>query len=47
MNNEFMVRVAREIPGSLASLLQVRGLPLRFKGKGAEKLLRVIQKARS
>jgi len=47
MNNEFMVRVAREIPGNVASLLQVRGLPLRFKGKGAEKLLRVIQKARS
>ncbi|MCG6947226.1 MAG: ribonuclease D [Deltaproteobacteria bacterium] len=47
MNNEFMVRVAREMPGNLASLLQVRGLPSRFKGKGAEKLLRVIKRARS
>jgi ribonuclease D len=47
MNNEFMVRVAREMPGNVASLQRVRGLPLRFKGKGAEKLLRVIQRPRS
>ena len=47
MNNEFMVRVAREMPGDLASLLQVRGLPSRFKGRGAERLLRVIKRARS
>ena len=47
MNNEFMVRVAREMPGNLASLLQVRGLPSRFKGKGAARLWRVIKRARS
>ena len=47
MNNEFMVRVAREMPGNVASLLRVRGLPLRFKGKGAERLLRVIERARA
>jgi ribonuclease D len=47
MNNEFMVRVAREMPRNLASLLQVRGLPSRFKGKGAERLFRVIKRARS
>ena len=47
MNNEFMVRVACERPGNLASLLQVRGLPSRFKGKGAERLLRVIKRAMS
>lgn len=47
MNNEFMVRVAREMPTDLTSLLRVRGLPSRFKGKGATKLLRVINRARS
>ena len=47
MNNEFMVRVARAMPGNLASLLQVRGLPSRFKGKGAARLWRVIKRARS
>jgi ribonuclease D len=47
MNNEFMVRVAREMPRDVASLLRVRGLPSRFKGKGAIRLLRVINRARS
>ena len=47
MNNEFMVRVAREMPRDVASLLRVRGLPSRFKGKGAAKLLRIINRARS
>ena len=47
MNNEFMVRVAREMPRDVPSLLRVRGLPSRFKGKGAAKLSRVINRARS
>ncbi|NIQ90685.1 MAG: ribonuclease D, partial [Deltaproteobacteria bacterium] len=44
MNNEFMVRVAREMPRDVPSLLRVRGLPSRFKGKGAAKLSRVINR---
>ena len=47
MNNEFMVRVAREMPRDVVSLLRVRGLPSRFKGKGAARLWRVIKRARS
>ncbi len=47
MNNEFMVRVAREMPRDMASLLRVRGLPSRFKGKGAARLWQVIKRARS
>jgi ribonuclease D len=47
MNNEFMVRVAREMPRDVASLLRVRGLPSRFKGKGAARLWRVIKRGRS
>jgi ribonuclease D len=47
MNNEFMVRVARAMPRDVASLLRIRGLPSRFKGKGAAKLLGIINRARS
>jgi ribonuclease D len=47
MNNEFMLRVAREMPRDVPSLLRVRGLPSRFKGKGAAKLSRVINRTRS
>lgn len=47
MNNEIMVRLAREIPQNVPALLKVRGLPSRFKGRGAERLLRIIKKANS
>ena len=47
MNNEFMVRVARAMPRDVASLLRIRGVPSRFKGKGAAKLLGIINRARS
>ncbi|NNG06219.1 MAG: hypothetical protein HKM90_00680, partial [Desulfobacteraceae bacterium] len=47
MNNEFMVRVAREMPRDVASLLRVRGLPSRFKGKGVARLWRVIKRGKS
>ena len=45
MNNDFMVRLAREKPTDRAALARIRGLPSRFKGKGAGKLLRVIKKS--
>jgi len=47
MNNEFMVRLARCIPENVDDLLRVRGLPHRFKGKRAERLLRVINRAKA
>ena len=47
MNNETLVRLAKEMPADLSGLRGIRGLPSRFKGKGAERLLRIIQKARS
>jgi ribonuclease D len=47
MNNETLVRLAREMPEDLSSLKAIRGLPARFKGKGAERLLRIIQASRS
>jgi ribonuclease D len=47
MNNEFMVRLAREKPGSKDALLRVKGLPSRFRGKGATPLFRVIKRAKS
>ena len=47
MNNEFMVRVARAMPRDVAALLRIRGVPSRFKGKGAAKLLGIINRARS
>ena len=46
MNNDFMVRLARRIPENVDDLLSVRGLPHRFKGKGAKRLLRVVQRAK-
>jgi ribonuclease D len=47
MNNEFMVRLARETPDNKHDLLRMKGLPSRFRGKGAAHLLRVINKAKS
>lgn len=47
MNNEFMVRLARAMPKDRAALLQVRGLPSRFKGKGAKKLLQIVKGSKS
>jgi len=47
MNNEFMVRLAREMPESKNELLRVKGLPSRFRGKGIHRLLRVIRRAKS
>jgi ribonuclease D len=46
MNNEFMVRLARHVPENVDDLRSVRGLPHRFKGKRAERLLRVVQRAK-
>lgn len=43
MTNEVLVRLARELPQDLTSLLRVRGLPGRFRGKSARKLLRVLK----
>jgi len=47
MNNETLVRLAREMPQNLPALRRIRGLPSRFKGKGAENLLRIIKMSRS
>ena len=47
VNNETLVRLAREMPNDVAALRRIRGLPARFKGKGAEKLLRIINMAKS
>jgi ribonuclease D len=47
MNNEVMVRLASETPDNKHDLLRVKGLPFRFKGKGATSLLRVIKRAKS
>ncbi|MBT8406857.1 MAG: HRDC domain-containing protein, partial [Deltaproteobacteria bacterium] len=47
MNNEFMLRLARKKPDDVSALLEVRGLPSRFKGKGAKRLLRIIKTAKS
>jgi hypothetical protein len=47
MNNEFLVRLAREMPQGKDDLLRVKGLPSRFRGKGATRLLRVIKKGKS
>lgn len=43
VNNETLVRLAREMPEDLPALRRIRGLPSHFKGKGAEKLLRIIK----
>jgi ribonuclease D len=47
INNEILLRLAREMPEDIPSLLQLRGLPSRFKGKGAKKLLRIIKRSKS
>ena len=46
MNNEFMLRLAKAVPKNEDDLLRVKGLPYRFRGKGAVHLLRVIRRAR-
>ena len=47
INNETLMRLAREMPEDLTALKRIRGLPSRFKGKGAAKLLRIIRKSKS
>ncbi len=47
MNNEVMVRLASETPDNKSDLLRVKGLPSRFRGRGANSLLRVIRRAKS
>jgi ribonuclease D len=47
MNNEVMVRLASETPDNKNDLLRVKGLPSRFRGRGANSLLRVIRRAKS
>ena len=47
INNELLLRLARKMPEDIPSLLQLRGLPSRFKGKGAENLLRIIKRSKS
>ncbi|MFP3869751.1 MAG: ribonuclease D [Syntrophobacteria bacterium] len=46
MNTEAMLRLAREMPADRGTLLKISGLPSRFKGKKAENLLGVIEKAK-
>jgi ribonuclease D len=43
MTNEVLVRLARERPQDLSSLLRVRGLPRWFGGGSARKLLRLLK----
>jgi ribonuclease D len=43
MTNEVLVRLARELPQDLGSLLRVRGLPRRFAGRSAHELLRLLK----
>jgi ribonuclease D len=47
MNNEFMVRLARQMPERKGDLLVIKGLPAPFKGKKSAHLLRVIRKGKS
>lgn len=47
MNNEVMVRLASETPDNKHDLLRTKGLPSRFRGRGATHLLRVINRAKS
>jgi ribonuclease D len=47
MNNEVMVRLAGETPDNKHDLFRIKGLPSRFRGKGATPLLRVIDRAKS
>ena len=43
MTNEVLVRLARELPQDLSSLLRVRGLPRWFGGRSAQELLRLLK----
>ena len=43
MTNEVLVRLARELPQDLTSLLRVRGLPRWFGGRSAQELLRLLK----
>jgi ribonuclease D len=43
MTNEVLVRLARELPQDLHSLLRVRGLPRWFGGRSAQALLRLLK----
>jgi ribonuclease D len=43
MTNEVLIRLAQELPRDLPSLLRIRGLPRRFRGKVAQRLLRVVK----
>ena len=47
MNNEVMVRLARETPDNKDDLLRIKGLPSRFRGKWATPLLRVMGRTKS
>jgi ribonuclease D len=46
INNECLVNLARELPTDHSALLQIRGLPSRFKGKSRNTLLRIIRESR-
>ncbi|HYA04182.1 MAG TPA: HRDC domain-containing protein [Syntrophobacteria bacterium] len=43
MTNEVLIRLARELPRDLGSLLCIRGLPGRFRGTAAQELLRLLK----
>jgi ribonuclease D len=43
MTNEVLVRLARELPQDLGSLLRVRGLPRWLGGRSAQELLRLLK----
>ena len=43
MTNEVLVRLARELPQDLSSLVRVRGLPRWFGGRSAQELLRLLK----
>ena len=43
MTNEILLRLARERPQDLASLLRIRGLPRWFRGRSAQDLLRLLK----
>jgi ribonuclease D len=42
MNNDVLVRLARELPQDRAALSQIRGLPSHFKGRGGGELLLIL-----
>jgi ribonuclease D len=43
MTNEVLIRLAQELPRDLPSLLRIRGLPGRFRGKAAREILRLLR----